>query len=75
MGLKIFYVFGKIWVDTVDQDFYVDVVDQCFCADTVVQWCCAGIADWNFCWCVDAYLVYSDGGIYLKVPFDNRFNN
>ena len=33
---KMFYVFGRIWVDIVDYDVYADVVFQYFCADTVV---------------------------------------
>ena len=36
MGLKMFYVFGSIWVDIVDYDIYAVVVYQCIYAGTVV---------------------------------------
>ena len=66
MGLKILFVFGKIYVDIVDRDVSADVVGQIFFADTVVQWCCDDISGWSFCWCVDADLVHSDGGMYFQ---------
>ena len=66
MELKIFYVFGMIWVGIVDQDVYTDAVDQYLCAGTVVQWCCDDIDGWHFCWRVEVDLVHSDGGMYFK---------
>ena len=71
MGLNIFYVFGRIWVDIVDYIF----VEQCFCDGTFVLRRFSDISGWNFVCVLTLIFSILTVECISKVSVDNRVNN
>ena len=61
----ILWIFGRIWVNTVNYYFCVDAVDKCFCAGTFFSVSVLVILNGIFL-CVDVDLVHYYVGMYFQ---------